>query len=210
MRFLLLTLLCCVLSAGAFAGEPPTYKYVDENGNPVFGDRVPPEAAERDKEVLNEHAIAVDTIRGRRTAEEIAAEAQAQKLEETRKIEDRRNRALLATYLTVDEIVMHRDRRVELFRAQARVTAMFLKNLEERLTKLETEASRYQPYSNDPDAPLVSPNLVEEIQLTRETIEHHEDSLRKFKEDEQAIIERFDRDIRRFEELKGLATANSS
>ena len=209
MRFFLLTLLCCVFSAGAFAGEPPTYKYVDENGNLVFGDRVPPEAAERDKEVLNEHAIAVDTIRGRRTAEEIAAEAQAQKLEASRKIEDRRNRALLATYLTVDEIVMHRDRRVELFRAQARVTAMFLKNLEERLTKLETEASRYQPYSNDPDAPLVSPNLVEEIQLTRETIERHEGSLRKFKEHEQAIIERFDRDIRRFEELKGLATANS-
>lgn len=208
MRFLFLALFLSAVTTGALAGEVQTYKYVDENGNPVFGDRVPPEAAERDKVVLNEHAIAVDKIRGRKSAEELEQERLEEELRIARQEEQRRDRALTGTYLSVDEIIMHRDRRVELFQAQARVTEMFLGNLERRLGKLESEASRYQPFSDDPDAPMVDPDLVDEMQLTRETIERHRDNLGKFRRDEKAIIERFDRDIRRFKELKGI-TANS-
>ena len=55
---------------------------------------------------------------------------------------------MLATYLTIDEIVMHRDRRVELFQAQARVTELYLRNLQRRLDSLREEASKFRPYSD--------------------------------------------------------------
>ena len=46
-----------------------------------------------------------------------------------KELQMRADRALLATYQNVDEIVMHRDRRVELFQAQSRVTELYLRNL---------------------------------------------------------------------------------
>ncbi|MDH3551542.1 MAG: hypothetical protein OER22_02910, partial [Gammaproteobacteria bacterium] len=70
---------------------------------------------------------------------------------------------MLSTYVNVNEIEMHRDRRVELFQAQARVTELYLRNLRRRLDKLKSEAGRYKPYSSDPGAPTIDPDLVEEI-----------------------------------------------
>lgn len=183
--------------------QPTAYSY-DEDGVPYFGDTVPAHAAEKKKTIYNDQGVAVGELEGRKSDEELRLEALRREAEEAKQLQLREDRALLATYLSVDEIVMHRDRRVELFQAQARVTEMYLKNLERRLSKLETEAGRFQPYSEDPDAPMVDPDLVDEIDFTRETIERHEANLDKYEEDERTIVERFDTQIERFEYLKGL------
>ena len=112
--------------------------------------------------------------------------------------------ALLATYLSVDEILLHRDRRVELFQAQARVTELYLSNLKRRLDKLEEEASRYRPYSDDPVAEMIDPDLAGDLVTTKDTIERHQANLQRFHDDEQNIVARFDGDIDRFKILKGL------
>ena len=111
---------------------------------------------------------------------------------------------MLATYLTVEEIIMHRDRRIELFQAQARVTELYLRNLERRLSKLKREAEKYRPYSDDPDAPLISEDLVADINETQETIARHQKNLMKFQEDERTMVARFEGDINRFKRLKGV------
>ena len=212
MRNLLaaLSLIVFVVSSSALAGptKRETYRWKDDNGEWHYGDKVPPEAAEKDKDVLNEHAIPVGSIEGKKSEEELERERIEEELRLAREEEQRENRALLATYLTTDEIIDHRNRRIELFDAQARVTELFLKNLERRLVKLMAEANRFQPYSDDPQAPMVDPDLVDEIDITRDTITRHEANLEKFREDKQAIMEKFDRDLKRFEELKGL-TANN-
>ena len=66
------------------------------------------------------------------------------------------------------------------------------------------EASKYSPYSDDPDAPIIDPSLAEDIATTKDTIARHEENLRKFHTDEQNIVARFDGDIDRFKKLKGL------
>ena len=148
--------------------------------------------------------IKIGSIRGRRTDEELAAEQRAAELQQAKDIQMRADRALLATYLSVDEIRMHRDRRVELFQAQSRVTELFLSNLEGRLRKLERQASHYQPYSSDPEPSMVDPNLVLEITDTKSTIKRHERNLQKFATDEKQILARFEGDISRFKTLKGI------
>ena len=99
-----------------------------------------------------------------------------------------------------------RDRRVELFQAQSRVTELYLRNLERRLQKLRDEASSYQPYSEDTNAPMIDEGLAAELQKTRETINRHQRNLQKFETDERLIVERFDGDIARFKRLKGIET----
>lgn len=210
MRTLLSALaLIAVTGSAAYAGEASrVYSWTDDEGVTHYGDSIPPEYAELDKYRVNRHGIPVETLEGRKSEEELAAEARERELEAAREAERRIDRALLATYLKPEEIINHRNRRIELFDAQARVTELFLRNLERRLAQLMVEASRYQPYSEDADAPIVDPNLVDEIEITRETIARHEANLEQFRQDKEAIMQKFDRDLKRFEELKGL-TANS-
>ena len=197
--------LIALAAAAAFAGEHErVYRWVDEEGQVHYGDSIPPEYSDLPKQVLNEHAVTVEHLEGRKTEEQLAAEAKARELQMQKELQLRADKALLATYLSVEEIVMHRDRRIELFQAQSRVTELYLRNLERRLEKLKREASRYRPYSEDPDAPLISEDLVADINETQATIARHEKNLRKFQEDERQMVAQFEGDINRFKALKGL------
>ena len=194
-----------LLPLATMAGQKDrVYKWVDEHGQVHVSDRVPPEYSDRPKEVLNEHAVTVDELDGRKTPEQMAAEERARELKMQKELQLRADQALLATYLSVDEIIMHRDRRIELFQAQARVTELYLRNLERRLTKLKRDASRYRPYSDDPDAPLIDEDLVADIKETQDTIARHQKNLIRFQDDEKQMVARFEGDINRFKDLKGL------
>jgi hypothetical protein len=69
---------------------------------------------------------------------------------------------------------------------------------------LKRDASRYRPYSDDPDAPLIEPDLVADINETQSTISRHQENLLKYQSDEQQMIARFEGDINRFKTLKGV------
>ena len=191
-------------AAAAGADEARHYKWVDADGKVYFGDSVPPEFTDLRKEVVNDHGVVVGEVAGKRSAEEIAAARRAEELRQQQELQNRADQALLATYLSVQEIELHRDRRVELFKAQSRVTELYLRNLKRQLGKLEREASRYRPYSEDPDPPMVDPSLVEAITETESIIARHEGNLTQFREDEREIIARFKGDIDRFKRLKGM------
>ena len=196
--------LCFLVPLASQAQERQTYRWVDDDGVVHFGDSIPPEYAEKPKQVLNEHGVTVQHLEGRKTDEQIEAKRAAAVLEMQKELQRRADSALLNTYVSVEEITMHRDRRIELFQAQARVTELYLRNLRRRLNTLEEAAHRYKPYSSDPNAPQVAPDLVEEIKLTEESIARHEKNLLKYQTDEQQIKERFEGDITRFRALKGL------
>ena len=193
-----------ILSVAAVAAESErVYKWVDEDGQVHYGDSIPPEFSDLPKQVLNDHGVTVDHLEGRKTPEQMAAEKRAKELAVQKELQNRADKALLQTYLSVDEIVMHRDRRIELFQAQSRVTELYLRNLERRLTKLKRDASRYRPYSDAPDAPMIDPDLVSDIDETQSTISRHQQNLLKYQTDEQQMIARFEGDISRFKALKG-------
>lgn len=207
MRNALITLLLLVIlpiSVSAAGKNQRLYRWVDTEGLVHYGDSVPAEYAELERQIVNDHGITVDILRAKMTAEEIAEEKHQDDLRMQRELERRADQALLATYLTVDEILMHRDRRIELFEAQARVTELYLRNLERRMSVLKDEASGFQPYSEDPDAEMISTDLADDIASTKETIARHEANLQRFQNDQQGIVARFDGDINRFKRLKGL------
>jgi len=205
MRKFIVTLALISLSSSVFArDEQKVYKWVDADGNIYYGDSIPAEFAERPKEVLNDHGVTVENLEGKKTPEQIEQERIENEVRVAQELQRRADQALLATYLSVDEIEMHRDRRVELFQAQSRVTELYLRNLETRLQKLRDDASRYQPYSTDNNAPMIGDGLAEDLRKTKDTISRHERNLLKYESDEKQIIKRFDGDIARFKILKGI------
>ncbi len=206
MRKILLTSLIALAMPVVAAADnhKKIYSWTDEDGVTHYGDSIPAKYAERPKEVVNEHGVTVAELEGKKTEEQIEQERiEAERMAAAEK-QRQADLALLNTYLTVEEILMHRDRRVELFKAQSNVTKLYLVNLERRLQSLENEASRYSPYSDDPDAPLINDELAEDLKETRDTIERHQSNLQQYKRDEQKIINKFEVDITRFKKLKGI------
>ncbi len=202
--FIVICALLAFLPVAVIAQGDKMYRWVDKDGNIHYGDSIPAEYAEVDKQVVNEHGVTVDVMRGKKSDAEIAEEKRQEALRAQQEMQRRQDRALLATYLSVDEILMHRDRRVELFQAQSRVTELYLRNLQKRMASLQAEASRYRPYSEDPDAEMIGPGLAADMATTRDAIARHEQNLQRFQDDEETIVARFDGDIGRFKALKGL------
>lgn len=193
-----------LLVSVAAADQGRVFRWVDNDGVVHYGDSIPAEYAELPKQILNDHGVTVRSLQGKQTPEEIEATRVAKELELQKELQRRADLALLATYLSEEEILLHRDRRVELFQAQARVTELYLRNLDMRQNELLIEAAKFKPYSTDDNAPEIDPELAKDLMETKKTIDRHQKNLLKYQANEQQVIARFDGDISRFRALKGL------
>ena len=183
------------------------YKWVDDKGVIHYGDSVPPEYANKEKNVLNKAGVKVGYEEG-----EISPERRAEMKREAEKAEqdrikreeiDRRDKMLLETYLSVQDIEDLRDRRLELLESQIKVTELYLANLRKRLVTLQEEAGNYKPYTTREGAPQIPENLALDLSRTAKSINLYEQTLSTTRADQQNLRNGFDSDIRRFKELKG-------
>jgi hypothetical protein len=186
---------------------PKLYKWTDANGVVHYGDKIPPEYANRDRNVLNDQGVQVGFEEGEVTAEEraaaerVAAEQEADRV--ARLDVARRDRMLLETYITVADIEDLRDRRLELLESQIKVTELYLGNLRKRLVDLQVEASNFKPYTTREDAPQIPENLAVDISRTLASINLYEQTLSRTRADQESLRASFDSDITRFRQLKG-------
>jgi len=177
------------------------YKWVDENGQIRYGDRIPPQYARKSNETLNQQGITVDRKEAAKTPEQIAA---AQRLEEARQAaervqqeKDRKDRILLDTFTNEDEMVLTRDGKIEAIEAIIRVTNGRTEKLKLRLSELKTRAANIER-SGKP----VSDKLNAEISETRQQIAQNFTYVKSRNSDQQLIREQFEVDIARFRELQ--------
>ena len=203
---MLLALACSLAPLGAGAAtKQKLYRWVDENGVVHVGDTIPAEYADQDKDILNDKGVTVGQLEGRVTDEELAEQARQEKLRASAERARRADKALLATYLSIDEIEAHRNRRIELLEAQARVSELYLKNLRRRMVKLQDEAANFKPYSADPDAELIAPDLAEDMSETKDRVIRYESRLANARRELDAVREEFEFVIMRYAELTGVS-----
>jgi hypothetical protein len=183
------------------------YKWTDRNGVVQYGDKIPAEYANLDRNVLNDQGVHVGFEEGEVTAEERAVLEQREREREAERAAKadiaRRDRMLLETYLTVGDIEELRDRRLELLESQIKVTELYLGNLRKRLLGLQAEASAFKPYTTRSDAPQIPENLALDIRRTTGSISLYEETLARTRSDQQNLRTSFDADISRFRALKG-------
>ena len=198
--------LICVAATNTYAGQ--TYRWKDENGTTHFGDSVPPEYSKTDRAVLNDNGITVKVLPREKTSEERAAEERdtAMAAAEKRRMEEmnQRDGILLSTYLSISEIEALRNRRRQLLDGQIRVTELYLKNLRAKLSGLQEDASRFQPYNSDPNAPPIHNWMAKSLSNTLNSILVYEKTLDDTRLQQGELVAKFDKDIDRFKMLKGL------
>ncbi|MET0660924.1 MAG: DUF4124 domain-containing protein [Steroidobacteraceae bacterium] len=189
----------------ASADKEAFYRCRDAKGQIHYGDSMPAECHDMDTEVLNQHGMVVREIEGARTRQSRLGRESAEKsAREQREAEAQRDRMLIDTYLTVADIERLRDQRLELLEAQFKVTQQSIASLQERQTRIQQQIARFKPYSKDPNAPPLPDHIAEDMVNTVNGLQVYRTTLADNKRDQGALRAAFDRDIRRFKELKGI------
>jgi Domain of unknown function (DUF4124) len=196
-----------LLATTAFAAPPPAssnsgrvlYKWVDSDGVTHYGDRIPPEYANQEQHVINSRGVEISHIDAQKSAEQLAADEQRKTDAAQRQLRDKN---LLSTFASVQEIERLRDQRLTLLADQIKVTSLFLENLDVRMKKLRADSGRFRPYSADPKAPPMPDQLAEDLVRLSTDVHTQEQNLRQKKGEEDAMSIQFESDIDRFKELK--------
>jgi predicted glycoside hydrolase/deacetylase ChbG (UPF0249 family) len=177
------------------------YKWIDEQGLTHYGDRIPPEYASQEQHIINAAGIEVQHIDAQKSAEQLAEEDQRRVEAAQRAVRDKN---LLTTYGSVQEIERLRDQRLNLITDQIKVKSQFLEALNGQLEKLRLSSMRFKPYSTDPHAPPMTDQLAEDLVRVTSDKRTQEENLREKRSEETAMRKGFEDDIARFRELKGI------
>lgn len=207
MKALLPALMLALMAGAAHAAadtQQKLYRWVDKKGQVHYGDSIPAEYAEQDRDVLNRHGIPVGHEEGIVTPEEARAKAAADKAAKDIQMQKQRDRTLLQVYQSVDEIEVLRDRRLELIEAQLTIQEQSLANLRAKHVQFEKQAARYLPRSKEPDAQPLPPELALDLQRSSSDIGTQQQNLEKKRLERETIRTNFGADIKRFKELRAV------
>ena len=197
----LLVALVCSLGAPGPADGRDVYRWVDDHGVVHYGDQVPPQYSSRERDIVNSEGVVVDRMAAQKTPEQIAAD-KARKLAVEEKAE--RDRNLLNTYVSVEEIQRLRDQRLALLADQIKVTSQFLDILNGRLARLRANSMHFRPYSHSPNAQPMPDQLADDLVRVTNDIHTQQQNLVEKHNEEAAMRAQFSSDIARFKELKGI------
>ena len=201
---LVLALIAGSAAAATSVNQQKLYRWVDKNGQVHYGDSIPPEYAEQDRDILNRQGVRVGHEEGLVTPEEASAKAAADKAAKEVQQKKLRDRVLLQMYQSVEEIEVLRDRRLELIEAQLTIQEQSLANLRAKLAQFEKQAARFAPRNKSADALPLPGELGLDLQRSASDIVTQQQNLEKERAERESIRATFGADIKRFRELRAV------
>jgi hypothetical protein len=202
--------LALVTAVSAAATEAQrVFKWVDESGNVQYSDTVPPNDSDQERTQLDKRGLTVRRIEAAKTPEEIAKEQELKRLrEEQAKVERDQKAAdqvLLRTFRSEDDILMARDGKVAAIDTLIEVTRGSIGRLKEQLADMQRAAADLERQGKP-----VSRRQIDDMDAVRRQIADNYSAIVTNEENRQAIIERYESDLRRFRHLKTPETAEGS
>ncbi len=177
------------------------YKWVDKNGVTHYGETIPPEYADRDREELNKSGRTVKVI-DVPTAEERKAQKEAEdkkRADEKAAIEKKRHDlTLTSTYSNSDEIDLARKRNLQQLNSRINSNSSQLKTANDNLLALQKESEGFTK-ANKP----VPAALKDDLKDAQNRVDRLQANLDKSLAEKAVIEARFDKDKARYKELTG-------
>lgn len=194
----LAVLIGLTLSAPAAA---KTYKWVDDKGVTHYGETIPPEYANKDRTLLNKSGIVVKTqevlTADERRAKE-AVEAKGRSDEAIARDLKRRDKSLIDSYNSVDEIELSRTRNLQ--QVDARINSINAQLKMDNNNMILLQKNTAIANSADGKAHVATPDEIREAQAR---VQQTQQDLDKYKAEKLSINARYDADKVRYKELTG-------
>jgi DNA repair exonuclease SbcCD ATPase subunit len=206
-RTLLLILLGSLLLCAPVDGAPHIKCWTNKDGIRECGDTVPPEYSQKSHEELNDRGIIVERTARAKTEEEVKAEKQqeARKAEQARLVEEkaRRDRVLLATFTTEEDLLLARDSRLDAIDARIKNAQQLVAKLKETRERLQADAAK-QELSGKP----VTDELRKNLASVEQQIEKYREDIKQRQHDKEQLKEQFAADLARYRTLKAQQTSD--
>jgi hypothetical protein len=201
---LLLALILFAFSKQASAGA--LYKWVDENGQIRYSDRLPPNQVKRKHQQLNSQGVILSTKEAAKSDEELAAAAEAKrKLEEEqaaeakiREAQFKLDQVLLLTFSTEEELTLTRDDRLEVLESVIQLINKSIDSTQQQLDQLQTSADEIY-LSKGKEVPG---GLAQKIEHFTRKVENRSGQLEAKMAEKSKINNQYRVDLARFRELK--------
>lgn len=178
-----------------------TYKWVDDKGVTHMGDTIPPEYANKDRQLLNKSGVVVKNQDVLTAEEKRAKEAESAKNraeESTARDQKLRDKSLIDTYSNVNEIELSRTRSLQQVEARINSVNSQLKMANNNLLALQKDAD-----TRNKAGTKVPVSLQEDIRTAQDRVNRLQQDMGKYKAEKLSVEARYDADKMRYKELTG-------
>ena len=189
--------------------SPALNKWTDEKGQVHYGDEVPAEYLGQKRAVLNAQGVVIKDLKSQEQLEkekhEKAATESAKNavLIESRK-QELRDRVLLDTFTTERDIQIARNDRVSAVDSQIQLAESNIKDGERKMQELNERIS-----SIEKSGRKVPDNVYKEKDSVSRQLENNYKYVEAKQEERKEFDRKFNDDLRRFRELKGIPQPES-
>ena len=206
---LLTALALLMLSLTALAAEKDSkiFKCKDAAGRTHYGTTAAEECARSKVTEMSDQGMTRREIAAPPTEEELKKRDE-QKVDEDRKKVDtddraRRDKILLSTYTSVDEIEQFRARKLTEMEKVISSSETTLNSLRRSLERLESEVAEEQK------AGKPNPKTTKALEQARLQVDRHSQQIEKRRKEMENMSKQFDEDVARYRELKKVRPAKS-
>ena len=178
MRFALFTL-SVVLVASSFFVQAKMYKWVDEEGQMHFGDKIPQKYLVKEHDELNEHGMKTKHLEAEKTAEE---KAEVRRLEKERKSialaekkQKQLDRVLFDTYTTENDLIVARDSRLDALATQIQMSEALISDTNRKIESMEKRVVQIKASGREVPADLYNriDNEEQQVEMQSKVMENH-------------------------------------
>ena len=187
--------------AQAQQGNARVYKCIDPTGKVYYSDKMNPDCGQASE--LNSQGVVMPKKKEVAKAGQPSKADPAQATAKESKEQERRERALMATYTTEEEIDAARDRSLAIPEQGIKTIESKLGKANQQLTELKKQADALAAKKKTLPA-----QLLEDVNVIQKKISEFEADLMQRKAQSDSIRVKFESDKKRFRELNGASAAS--
>jgi hypothetical protein len=192
------------LCSSADLAAQKLYRWVDKDGTVRYGDQVPPDAVDQQRETLNRHGMAVDRVDRALTDEERVAQqamlAEQARLAREKEEQDKLDAILLTSYQSEADLERTYRERFALVEQSLESARIGIRSQEKSLVDLLGHAANLERTGKK-----VEPKLAQSIALSRKQVVQQRNYLERREADRSALQQEYDDTLARYRVLTGRA-----
>ncbi|MFV2005102.1 MAG: DUF4124 domain-containing protein [Gammaproteobacteria bacterium] len=196
-----LLVLTVVIIGSAFSAQAKMYKWVDENGQMHFGDKVPIQYMAKEHDELNEQGVVIKHQEAAKTPEQKAEDKrlakERKKAELVEKKKRQRDRVLLDTYTTERDLIVARDARLDAVDSQIQLADTIIRDSNKSIESLEKQVAQIKASNRE-----VPAEVYERIESEKQQVKVQSKVKKKHENRHHEIEVQFKDYIERFKVLK--------
>jgi len=185
----------------SFSIQAKMYKWVDDEGQMHFGDRIPAQYLKKGHDELSDRGVVIKRVQAAETEEEKAArralERERKKQEMALRKKHQRDRVLLDTYTTERDLELARDARIEAVDSQVQLANSIIEDSNKKILALDTKINAIKSSGRD-----VPKDMYVQRERLQQQMKLHTQMAAKHSKRRDEIATQFNGYIKRFRVLK--------